>query len=151
MTAVREEDLQNDLKAAMKSREAESVSALRGLLSAVRNAKIAKNGEALTPDELFTIVRREVKQRSEAIEFARKAGREDLVRRNEAEQSVLLAYLPKGVSEDELLAAMQRALSEGANAIGPMMSKLRKEFGSRLDGRVASEAVRSFLAETGGS
>ena len=137
---------------AIKSRSPASVAALRGVLAVIRNETIAKRGRgALTGDEVVTIIRRELKQRDEAIDYAKEAGRDDLVRQNQAEQAALRDYLPAGISEEDLRAAMDRAFAAGADTIGTMMSSLKKEFGSRLDGRSASQSVRAFLEQTDSS
>jgi uncharacterized protein len=153
MSALSEAGLQEQLKEAMRARDSERVMVLRGLVAAIKNLKIEKRGAAggedvpLVEADLMQLVRREIKQRDEAIGFAEQGGRAELVDKNRRERDLLAAFLPVAVSADDLRGAIERHYAAGANAIGPLMAKLKAELGSRLDGKAASEAVRKFLGE----
>jgi hypothetical protein len=150
MSALTEATIEAELRQAMKSRAAVEVSALRGLLAAIRNAGIERRGKGgLGEADLVQILRREIKQREEAIGFAEQAGRRDLVEKNRAEREVLERFLPHALGREEIEAAVERAYEGGANAIGPLIAKLKAEFGARLDPRAASEIVREFLKKKG--
>jgi len=86
VTAITEERLAEDLTRAMKARDMPRVYVLRGLLTAVKNLKVEKRGAALGETELVQVVRREIRQREEAEEFATKAGRDDLIAQNRGER-----------------------------------------------------------------
>lgn len=146
--ALTETGLSEDLIRAMKARDALVVSVLRGIVAAVKNAKVEKRGAALGDDELVQIVRREVRKRDEACDFARKAGREDLVAQNESEREVLARYLPATPAAGALEDRVREMVAAAATPdLGSVMRALKAEYGSALDGREASEVVRRVLAE----
>ena len=148
MTAITEERLAEDLTRAMKARDMPRVYVLRGLLTAVKNLKVEKRGAALGETELVQVVRREIRQREEAEEFATKAGRDDLIAQNRGEREMLEAYAPAALEAGELERAIREiAADPGARSLGAVMTALRARFAARLDGRLASEIARRVLAE----
>lgn len=154
MSALTEARIQDELRQAMKSRAAIEVAVLRGLLAAIKNATIERRssgGGGLGEAEIVQIVRREIKQREEAIAFAEQAKRSELVEKNRAERDVLQGFLPEELDRGEILVAIGRHHDSGAITIGALMGKLKAEFGARLDGRIASALIRDFLKEKGGS
>ncbi len=92
------------------------------------------------------IIKRERSRRDESLEFARRGKRYDLVTQYEAEAKILESYLPAGVGEAELNAAVAAQVAAGVNQIGPIMKALRDQFGARLDGKMASAAVKAAIA-----
>jgi uncharacterized protein YqeY len=157
MSELSESMIQGRLKEAMRSRATDEVMVLRGLVAAMKNLTIERRGVAggaggeLGTAEITQILRREIKQREEAIAFAEQAGRADLVEKNGREKRYLETYLPQAVSAADLEAAIARHYEAGAASIGPLMGKLKAEFGARLDGKLASEAVREFLRRREGT
>jgi uncharacterized protein YqeY len=146
--AVSERQLADDLTQAMKAREMPRVYVLRGLITAVKNLKVEKRGAALAEPELVQLVRREIRKRDEAEEFAAKAGRAELVEQNRAERAMLEAYVPAQLDADQLERAIREiAADPGARSIGAIMAALRERFAGRFDGRQASEITRRILAE----
>ncbi len=141
--------IQNDLKAAMKSRDNLRTMTLRGVLTAVTLLEKDLRREA-NQDEILQVIKRERARRDETLEFARKAGRQDLVEQNETEAGILDSYLPAALTADELAAAIDEQLSAGASQMGPVMKALRERYGARLDGKLASEMVRQALAAKSG-
>jgi len=143
-----EPHLNLDLTAAMKARDMPRVYVLRGLLTAAKNLKVEKRGEAPTAAELVQIVRREIRKREEAIEFAEKAGRVEIVEQNRAEIALLEVYMPASVDTTELERVVRElAASPDTRNMGAIMGTLRERYAGRLDGRQASELVRRVLAE----
>jgi uncharacterized protein YqeY len=142
-----EQQLSEDLKRAMKAREMTSVYVLRGVVSAAKNLKVERRAAELSEGDLLEIVRRELKKRQEAEEFATKAGRDDLVRQNAAERAVLEPYLPAMLTGAELEAQVRAliAATPGA-ALGQVMSKLKAAHAGLYDGREASEVAKRLLA-----
>lgn len=136
--------LQNDLKAAMKAGDKPRVMTIRGVLSEITRLEKDVPHEA-TNDEIVQIIKRERARRDEALEFARKGNRADLVAQNEAEAKILDAYLPAAVPENEIIKVISEQIGAGTQ-IGPLMKALRDRFGSRLDGKMASELVKQALA-----
>ena len=137
--------LQDDLKAAMKSRDERRTMTLRGVLAEITRIEKDVCREA-NENEIAQVLKRERARREEALEFARKANRADLIALNEADARVLDAYIPAGLSADEVKAAIAGQIAAGTNQMGPLMKALREKFGARLDGKMASELVKEALA-----
>jgi uncharacterized protein YqeY len=157
MSELSETMIQERLKEAMRARATDEVMVLRGLVAAMKNLTIERRGAAggapveIGAGEIAQILRREIKQREEAIAFAEQAGRSELVAKNSREKRYLETYLPQAVSASDLESAISRHYAAGAVSMGALMGKLKAEFGARLDGKLASEAVREFLRRREGS
>lgn len=143
------EQLMADLKEAMRSGDQVRKSTLRMLLTAITNAEKEPGAGELTDDDIRAIIRRQVKQRRESIEQYKKGGRQDLVAQEEAELAVLLEYLPRQLTEEEIEAAaremIQRVGATSPAQMGDVMRPLMAEIGDRADGRLVSQIVRRLL------
>jgi len=149
VTVITEQRLAEDLTRAMKAREMPRVYVLRGLLTAVKNLKVEKRGAVLAEAELVQLVRREIRKREEAEEFATKAGRSELVEQNRSERAMLESYVPAQLDPGELESLIRKiAARPDARSLGAIMAALREDFAGRFDGRRASEIARRVLAET---
>ncbi len=137
--------LQEDLKAAMKSGDKPKLMTLRGIMTEVTRLEKGVRREA-NEAEIIQVIKRERARREEALEFAKKAKRADLIEQNEVEAKILDAYLPAALSPDEVKAAIAAQIAAGVTQIGPLMKALRDQFGARLDGKVASDLVKQALA-----
>ena len=138
--------IQDDLKAAMKSGDKLRMMSLRSVLSEM--SRLEKDVLREPNDaEILQIIKRERGKREEALEFARKAKRDDLIQQNETEAKILESYLPATVSVDDVRAEIQSAIAAGATQMGPLMKALREKFGAGLDGKVASELAKEALAK----
>jgi len=143
-----EEQLASDLTQAMKARDGVRTSVLRGVITAAKNLKVEKRGAALTEAELVQIVRKEIRKREEAEEFAAKAAREDLLGQNRAERQVLEAYAPAPLAAAELERAIREiAAQPDTRNLGAIMNALKARYAGRYDGKQASELGRRILAE----
>jgi uncharacterized protein YqeY len=143
------ERIQADTTAAAKAQDRERLTALRLLLDALnKEAKEARG--TLDEQREIAVLKRERKRRGEAAEAYRKAGRSELAASEEAEASMIEAYLPAEISDDELEALVADALSETGAAspreMGKVMSAVMSKAGGRADGRRVSELVRSKLS-----
>lgn len=118
---------------------------IRGILSEITRIEKDVCREA-NESEIVQVIKRERARRDEALEFARKGKRDDLVAQYEGEAKILDGYLPTAVSEDEVKAAIARQIESGAVQMGPIMKALKEQFGARLDGKIASELVKQALA-----
>ena len=136
--------LQDDLKAAMKNRDERRTMTLRGVLAEISRIEKDVCREA-NENEIAQVLKRERARREEALEFARKANRADLIALNETDARVLDAYIPAGLGRDEMKAAIDEQVAAGINQMGPLMKALREKFGARLDGKMASELVKEAL------
>ena len=145
---VLREKIADDMRRAMKAREAVRVAALRMLMAAVKNAEIEKRHE-LSDDEVLDVVTREAKRRRESIEAFEKAGREDLVAKETAELTVLDSYLPDRLSDEELATLVDAAIAEtGADSpkqMGEVMKALMPKLRGRADGGQVSALVKARL------
>jgi uncharacterized protein YqeY len=142
---VTESELQTELQSAMKARATEKVMILRDVMTAIKNLKVERMAASLPEVDVVAIIRKEVHKRVEATEFARKANRQDLIDKNEAEKALLETYLPKQMSAEELEAVIKAIAAEiGGNQIGPVMAKLRERHAGLFDGKLASEIIRKL-------
>jgi uncharacterized protein YqeY len=141
-----EAQLRQDLQDAMKQRAMSTVYVLRGLLAVVGNRRIELGADALSSAEIMGLVLREAKKREEAEEFARQAGRADLVEQNEAERAVLARYLPVMLDPEALTALVTGWIAEGVTSMGALMARLKERHPGQYDGKRASEIVRNLLA-----
>ena len=130
----------------MKGGDTLRMMALRGVLSEISRLEKDVIREA-NDAEILQIFKRERAKREEALEFARKAARQDLIEQNEAEARILEGYLPAATTPDEVRAAIAEAIASGAAQMGPLMKALRDKFGASLDGKVASELAKEALAK----
>jgi hypothetical protein len=141
-------EIQESVKAAMKSRDAVTLSTLRLLLSAIHNEEIRLRKE-LSAEEIQKTITTLCKQRSEAIELFRKGGREELALKEEAELAVLRRFLPQPLSEDEVRALIQSCIDEaGATSLqdlGKVMKLVMPKVSGRSDGKRVNELAKSLL------
>lgn len=139
-----------EMRTAMKARERIRLSALRMLAAAIKNREI-EVGHALSDDEVVDVATREVKRRQEAMEAFERAGRPERVAQEREEREVLQAYLPERLSDDEIGALIDEAITatgaSGAGDMGKVMGLVMAKAKGRVDGRVVRERVRTRLAE----
>ena len=141
--------IQSDLAAAMKSRDAETLSTLRMLKAALMEVKTKKPKDAtLSRDEEIEVVQRYVKKRRETIDEMRKAGREDKVASEEAEIAVAGRYLPQALSEAEVLAVVREAIAQTGAASPRDMGKVIGAVMARVKGRAEGGLVSRLVKET---
>jgi len=139
-----------DMTAAMKAKDAARTSTLRMLKAAIMNRQIEKGSE-LNDDELAKLLRSQVKQRRDSVEQYEKAGRQELVDKENAEIAVIENYLPKAVSATEIEQAVDAAVTQtGATSMKEMGAVMKSVMqlleGKNADGRAVSEAVKRKLA-----
>jgi uncharacterized protein YqeY len=142
------EQLNADLREAMRHRDDNRRDTLRLVLAALHNAEIAAGHEADDGDALGVLAK-EAKQRRESIEEFTKANRHDLVAKEEAELTVISTYLPQQATRDEIMDAARRVVAEtgagGPRDLGKVMPVLMQQFRGRAEGRDVSEVVRELL------
>jgi uncharacterized protein YqeY len=142
------ERLGEDLKQALKAKDAVRVSTLRLARAALHNAEIQR-GRPLTDEEAQEVLRLEARRRKEAIEAFRRAGREEMAHREELELAVLLEYLPTPLSEEELRRIVQEAIQRlGASTewdVGRVIGAVMREVRGRAEGRDVERLVREAL------
>lgn len=145
------ERLQADTTAAMRSGDALRRDVLRMAQNAIYIAEKARRAP-LPEEELVGLLAREVKTRRESVEAFRKGGRDDLAAREEAEIEILAGYLPAALSEDELRALVDEAVTAtgaaSARDLGRVMGWLSPRIRGRADGRAVSAMVARALARS---
>jgi hypothetical protein len=143
--------IDEDLKDAMRAKNAPRLSVLRLLKAALKNAAIEKvgaGGELNDPDAV-AVIRKQVKQRQDSIESFEKGGRADLAEKEKAEIAVLSDYLPQAMSDQELQKMVAETIAEvGATSraqMGVVMKALQPKIAGRTDGKTLSaEVVRQL-------
>lgn len=145
--ALSEAQLNADLASAMKARDMPRVYVLRGVITAAKNLKVERRGADLAEADLVQIVRREMRKREEAEEFAVKAGRTDVVEQNRAERRLLEGYVPALLDADALESIVREIVGTlPAPAMGAVMAALRERYAGRFDGKQASEIAKRVIA-----
>ncbi|RIK32273.1 MAG: glutamyl-tRNA amidotransferase [Anaerolineae bacterium] len=138
--------LNESMKDAMKSGDEIRKRTVRMVLAAVKQAEVDKRVE-LDDTAVMNLIQKEVKNRREAIEEAKKAERADLIEANEAEIKVLEVFLPKAMPAEELRALVQAAIAE-AGASGPGdMGKVMKAVMPKVAGRAPNDMVSAAVKE----
>jgi uncharacterized protein YqeY len=138
--------LTDSMKDAMKSGDEVRKRTVRMVLAAVKQAEVDRRTE-LDEAAVIGILQKEVKNRREALEEARKASRVDLIEANEAEIKVLETFLPKAMPADELRALVQEAIQETGAASPADMGKVMKAVMPKVAGRAPNEVVSATVRE----
>ena len=144
------EQLDVDLKTAMLARQADKVSALRMIKSAVRNKEIDAGHSTLDEAGMIAVLNSLKKKGEDSVSQYKTGGREDLVAKEEAELAVIQAYLPQAMGADEITAIIKKAIAEsgaaGAKDMGKVMKLVTPQTTGRADGKAVSEQVKALLA-----
>jgi uncharacterized protein YqeY len=150
---VLRDQINDALKEAMKAKNERAVSTLRMVNSTLKNADIEARGAgkpALGDAELLALLQKMIKQRQESVELYEKGGRADLVRQEQEEIAIISAYLPKQMSEPEMKAAIEAAVTEtgaaGMKDMGKVIGVLRSKYAGQMDMAKASAMVKAQLA-----
>jgi hypothetical protein len=143
------QQLDQAFKAALKGQQPVAASTLRMLKSAIRYREVELK-RSLTEDELLAVVATQAKQRREAVAEYSKAGRPDLAKKEEEELSILLSFLPKQLSHEELETELSGIIGElgaaGPKDLGRVMKAAMARLAGRADGKVIQEIARRRLS-----
>ncbi len=140
------------MKDAMRAKDSVALGALRSLKTALQNARIAKGSVTaeMTAAEEQNVVRKQIKQREDAIAMYTQAGRPELAEKEEAEIAVLAAFLPKEMTEEEVLPILEAVITElGASSkkdMGRVMKEMQVRTEGRAPGKLLSKLVGARLA-----
>ena len=142
------EQLEDDIKQAMRSVDAARRDVLRFLKSAIHYEEIEKHQE-LDDEGILTVVGKQVKQRRESIEMFRQGGRDDLVAKEEGELAILEPYLPEQLSREKIVELAKQAVADsGAASLGDkgkVMGRLMPQVKGKADGTIVNEVVTELL------
>jgi len=136
--------IQADLNEARKLRDKERTLVLSTILSDLKNRELEAGG-TLADDDAVQVIAKAIKQRKDAGQQMRDAGREELAAVEDAQASVLQGYLPEGLTEDEVRAMVREIVGGGATAMGAVMGQLMPKIRGRFDGKEANRVVKEEL------
>jgi hypothetical protein len=143
--------LKADLVTAMKARNTVAVDTIRFLLSAIRNAAIAKYGAdsetALTDADVMDAIKKQVKTHKESVEAFKTAGRTELVSKEQGELDVLTTYMPAEMSDDELKAILAPVAASGEPNFGLLMKQAMTLVAGKADGSRVSQSLKALMAK----
>lgn len=145
--------LTDDLKDAMRQRDAKRRDTIRLLLSAIRYEEIARKGD-LDDEAVTQTLSKQAQQRRDSITAYEKGARPDLVAQEQAELEIIKAYLPEPMSADEVGAIVQAAIADagatGPQDMGKVMGRIMPQVRGRADGKQVSALVQERLRSIGG-
>jgi len=147
------DEISEGLKTALKARDQRRTATLRAINAAIKDKDIAirqENRGPATNEEILSIVQKMVKQREESFAIYAQAGRADLATVEKEEIDILNEFLPKGLTEDEVEAAIQAAIAatgaDGAKDMGKVIAQLKADYPGRIDFGKASGKVKAALS-----
>lgn len=150
------DQLGQDLKEAMRAKDDVRLRTIRSLRAALteREIELRQGGAAvLTEEQEIAVLQKQAKQRRDAIEQFRAAGRDDLAQREEEEYAVIASYLPQQLDDEAIRKVVEAIVAEtGASSmkdIGKVMGPAMQQLRGRADGRRVQEAVRAVLSSGG--
>lgn len=142
------EQLEKDMKEALKAKDSFKLNVIRFILAQVKNKEIDLRREA-TDEDIFKIIQTLVKQRKESISFSEKANRPELVEKEKAELAILESYLPKLLSDEEILKLIEevvRELNATKKDFGLVMKTVMQKVAGRAEGSKVNELVKKVLS-----
>jgi uncharacterized protein YqeY len=144
-----EEKVQADMKAAMMAKDQPKLEAIRAVKAALLLLKTSPEG--LTEDSAMKALQKEVKKRKESAEIYIGQDRKDLADVELFQATIIEAYLPKQMDENELRTQLQNLISEvgatGAGDMGKVMGAATKKFAGKADGKMISAIVKDLLSK----
>ena len=143
------EKLKSDLKEAMKAKDVEKGDTIRMIMSAVKQIEVDERRE-VTDEDMIKILQKAIKQREDAINFAKESNRDDLIEKNQNEINILEKYLPKQLSDEELEAEVKSIIEEvsatSMKDMGKVMGVATKKLAGKADGKRINQIVKKILS-----
>ncbi len=148
-----QQQIDHDLKEAMKARAAEKLSVLRMLKAAIKNAALEKGGAGASLDDAETtaVIRKQVKQRHDSIESFEKGGRPELAAKEKVELEILQTYLPQALSAEELAQLVREAIAEAGASSKAQMGAVMKIANAKAEGRADGRSLSAEVSRQLGS
>lgn len=145
------QQIDNDIKSAMLAKNKEELTALRGVKSLILLAETEKGGSGDISQEIENkLLMKAAKQRKESAEIFQKEGRVDLANKELFELEVISRYLPKQLSEEEIVVELKKIMEQvgakGPQDMGKVMGAATKQLAGKADGKLISELVKKILA-----
>lgn len=146
-----QEQINNDIKEAMKARNEAALRALRGIKSAFLLAATEKGAaETISDDKAIQVLQKLAKQRRDSLDIYTQNGREDLAVKEREELEVIEKYLPAQMGEDEITEILKKIMAEtgasGPSDTGKVMPHAMKAMAGKADGKLISEVLRKLLS-----
>lgn len=142
--------IQDHVKDAMRAGDRLKLSTLRMLVAAIKQKEIDTRTE-LPDDDVISIIEKQMQQRLEAAEQYEAAGRNELFEKESQEAEILKTYLPEKMSQDDVIAMIERIISDmgevSMKEMGNIMAALKNEAGSKIDMKLASQMVREIISK----
>ena len=143
------EQINTEIKEAMKAKENAKRDALRLLSSAFKQIEVDERKD-LTDDDVIKIIQKQIKQRNDSITQYQTAGRDDLIEKELSEISFYEPYLPKQLSDEELTTAIKAIITQveatTMKDIGKVMGIASKELAGKVDGKRINECAKALLS-----
>jgi len=141
------QQIEQDLKNALKNKQPEKTAVLRMLNSAIKNKEIEfkKRDKGLSDEQVIEVIAQQAKQRKDSIEQFKKGGRNDLVKQEKLELEILEKYLPEQLSVDEIKKIVKQCIGEGADNIGAVMGQVMPQVKGKADGAQVKQIVEQEL------
>ena len=145
------DQINDDIKAAMKAREKEKLEALRGIKKVMLEAQTAKGaGDVLADDDALKIISKLAKQGTDSATIYKEQGREDLYEQEIKQVAIFESYLPEKMSDEELTAVVKAVIEQvGASRMkdmGKVMGITSKKLAGQADGKDIADKVKALLA-----
>ena len=144
-----EQQIQQDIKAAMLAKEKVRLESLRAIKAAITLAKTADGSESIADEAVVKIIQKLVKQRKETAEIYKQQNREELAAQELAEAAAMEVYLPKQLSEEELEAELRKIIAQvgatGPQDMGKVMGTATKALAGKAEGKAISALVKKLL------
>ena len=141
------EKLDSDVKRALKEGDALRVSVLRMALSTMKTLQIEKNIKSLDDEAVIQILQRHAKQHSESIDQFGKGGRPDLVAKEASELKILEEYMPKQLSEEELMIIVKAAIAETGSSVKADTGKVMKAVMEKVKGKASGKTINKLVGQ----
>jgi len=143
------EQINADLKTAMKGGDKPRVETLRFVLAGLNSFQKDKNakqpGVAITDEETVSVLQKEIKRRKESIELFKQGKRDDLVSKEEGDLAFIAVYVPKELSREEIEAIVDGVIAAGASDFNAAMRETMKAVKGRADGKAVGEVIKAKL------
>jgi uncharacterized protein YqeY len=140
--------LKQDLKDAMKAKDTNKRDAIRAITTMIKQVEVDQR-VSLNDDEVVKLIQKGVKQREDAIEQFKAGSRDDLVEKEQYQIDIFSLYLPKQLTDDELLSIVKNIIAKvGATSMkdmGKIMPKAKEQVGAKADGKRINQAVKQLL------
>lgn len=147
------EQLVEDMKSAMKSKETARLDTIRLLRASIQRLEVDRTdrknpnyGVEITENDYIGVVQKEIKQRRDSIEAFEKGGREDLAEKERVEMTIMEHYLPRQLSREEIVAAITPLVEREGKDFRKIMPLASKELKGKADGRLINEVVKELTS-----